>query len=167
LKDFGRDAGNVSFADINRDVPGQGILEYLSRDDADRAVKELSGKDLRGRAVRVDLDDSRPSVDNYSRRDDDRPRDRYREDRDDRYRRDRRDYRDDRRSRSPPPRRSDYDDRRPRSPPPRRERGGGGGGGGEAAGYDSYRRGDGEDRRGSDYTYRRRDEERHSNGDYR
>lgn len=34
------------------------ILEYLSRDDADRAVKDLDGKDLRGRAVRVALDDS-------------------------------------------------------------------------------------------------------------
>lgn len=32
------------------------ILEYLSRDDADRAVKELDGKDLRGNSVRVSLD---------------------------------------------------------------------------------------------------------------
>jgi hypothetical protein len=31
------------------------ILEYLNREDAERAVKELSGKDLRGQAVRVDL----------------------------------------------------------------------------------------------------------------
>ncbi|KAF9527025.1 hypothetical protein CPB83DRAFT_816357 [Crepidotus variabilis] len=58
LKDFGRDAGNVSFADIDRDYPGQGILEYLSREDADRAVKELDNKDLRGRPVRVNYDDS-------------------------------------------------------------------------------------------------------------
>ncbi|KAH7880865.1 uncharacterized protein C8R40DRAFT_907 [Lentinula edodes] len=112
LKDFGRDAGNVSFADIDRDVPGQGILEFLSREDADRAVKELDGKDLRGRAVRVDLDESRSGPDNYRR--DDRRDDRYREDRyrDDRYRDDR--YREDRyrrdRSRSPP--RRDSDDRR-------------------------------------------------------
>lgn len=34
------------------------ILEYLSRDDADRAVKDLDGKDLRGRPVRVSLDES-------------------------------------------------------------------------------------------------------------
>ena len=33
------------------------ILEYLNREDAERAVKELSGKDLRGQAVRVDLFD--------------------------------------------------------------------------------------------------------------
>jgi hypothetical protein len=31
------------------------VLEYLSREDAERAVKELDGKDLRGQAVRVDL----------------------------------------------------------------------------------------------------------------
>jgi splicing factor, arginine/serine-rich 4/5/6 len=72
LKDFGREAGNVSFADIDRDAPGQGyigvswmlfsvlmrlvrILEYLNREDAERAVKELDGRDLRGQAVRVDL----------------------------------------------------------------------------------------------------------------
>lgn len=34
------------------------ILEYLSREDAERAVKDLDGKDLRGRPVRVALDDS-------------------------------------------------------------------------------------------------------------
>jgi len=120
LKDFGRDAGSVSFADIDRDFPGQGILEYLSREDAERAAKELDGKELRGRPVRVALDESRSGPDNYrrdDRRDDRPPRDdRYR---DDRYREDR-GYRRDR-SRSPP-RRSEYDDRRPpRSPPPRRE----------------------------------------------
>lgn len=34
------------------------VLEYLSREDADRAIKELDGKELRGRPVRVTLDDS-------------------------------------------------------------------------------------------------------------
>ncbi|KAF8892437.1 hypothetical protein BD779DRAFT_1509073 [Infundibulicybe gibba] len=158
LKDFGRDAGSVSFADIDRDFPGQGILEYLSREDADRAVKELDGKELRGRPVRVALDDSRAGPDNY-RRDDRREE---RPPRDDRYREER--YRDDRshrreRSRSPP-RRAEYDDRRPpRSPPPRRE-------------VDDRRpAGDELDRRRDD---RRRDEKeerfderppRHANGD--
>ncbi|KNZ78468.1 Serine/arginine-rich splicing factor 4 [Termitomyces sp. J132] len=119
LKDFGRDAGSVSFADIDRDVPGQGILEYLNRDDADRAVRELDGKELRGRPVRVAIDDSRAGPDNYRRdgRRDDRRDDRYREDR---YRDDRGHRRD--RSRSPPRRPpTDYDDRRPRSPPARRD----------------------------------------------
>ena len=34
------------------------ILEYLSRDDADHAIKELDGKELRGRPVRVTIDES-------------------------------------------------------------------------------------------------------------
>ncbi|RPD66444.1 hypothetical protein L226DRAFT_566877 [Lentinus tigrinus ALCF2SS1-7] len=56
LKDFGREAGSVSYADIERDAPGEGILEYLSREDAERAVKELDGRDLRGQPVRVAMD---------------------------------------------------------------------------------------------------------------
>ncbi|KAG1877680.1 hypothetical protein DFJ58DRAFT_720465 [Suillus subalutaceus] len=158
LKDFGREAGSVSFADIDRDNPGQGILEYLSRDDADRAVKDLDGKDLRGRPVRVAYDDARGGPDNYRREDrrEERPRsdDRYKEER--YYRDDRSSYRRER-SRSPP-RRNDYDDRRPRSPPPPRrdpdER--------KPAGYDDYRRGGyDDDRRAPDYYYdRRRDDDR-------
>ncbi|KAG1903849.1 uncharacterized protein F5891DRAFT_1208533 [Suillus fuscotomentosus] len=158
LKDFGREAGSVSFADIDRDNPGQGILEYLSRDDADRAVKDLDGKDLRGRPVRVAYDDARGGPDNYRREDrrEERPRgdDRYKEER--YYRDDRASYRRER-SRSPP-RRNDHDDRRPRSPPPPRrdldER--------KPAGYDDYRRGGyDDDRRAPDYYYdRRRDDDR-------
>ncbi|KAJ6531236.1 hypothetical protein B0H19DRAFT_1190880 [Mycena capillaripes] len=158
LKDFGREAGSVSFADIDRDFRDQGILEYLSKEDADRAVKDLDGKDLRGRPVRVALDDSRAGPDNYHRSDrrDDRyerssshrdDRDRYRDDRD-RYR-DERPYRRDR-SRSPP-RRTDYEDRRPaRSPPPRRE-------------DDRRPAGDREDRRRGDEKEDRYDDRR--NGD--
>jgi hypothetical protein len=29
LKDFGREAGNVSFADIDRDTPGQGYMTFV------------------------------------------------------------------------------------------------------------------------------------------
>ncbi|KZV65418.1 hypothetical protein PENSPDRAFT_132016 [Peniophora sp. CONT] len=142
LKDFGREAGSVSFADIDRDVPGQGVLEYLTRDDAERAVKDLDGKDLRGQAVRVALGDER-DADNYRREDrggygggrggydrggydrgghDRGGYDRY-SSRDDRgYDRDRHSYRDapPRRDRSRSPRRGE-DDRRARSPPPRRD----------------------------------------------
>ncbi|KAI6028567.1 hypothetical protein F5J12DRAFT_806243 [Pisolithus orientalis] len=148
LKDFGREAGSVSFADIDRDLAGQGVLEYLSRDDADRAVKDLDGKDLRGRPVRVAYDESRGGADNYRR--DDRRDDRYREER--HYRDERSSYRRER-SKSPP--RRVEDDRRPRSPPPGRrdydER--------KPAGYDDYRRGGyDDDRRAPDYYDRRRDD---------
>ncbi|CDO73584.1 hypothetical protein BN946_scf185014.g54 [Trametes cinnabarina] len=103
LKDFGREAGSVSYADIDRDAPGEGILEYLSREDAERAVKELDGRDLRGQPVRVTMDRERTGADDYRReprRDDRRDdRDDYDRRRDDR----RRDEKDDR-----------YDDRPPR-----------------------------------------------------
>ncbi|KAJ3515733.1 hypothetical protein NLJ89_g1577 [Agrocybe chaxingu] len=166
LKDFGRDAGSVSFADVDRDIPGQGVLEYLSREDADRAVKELDGKDLRGRPVRVSYDDSvcclfSPVIKaNWP-------------------------------SRSALvlittaamtvavngatidtrmiatamtdtaanalgrlPRRGEFDDRRPRSPAPRREYDDK-----RPAGYDDYRRGGYDDHRPPDYYYdRRRDD---------
>ncbi|CAK5265183.1 unnamed protein product [Mycena citricolor] len=136
LKDFGREVGNVSFADVDRDYRDQGVLEYIAREDAEHAVKELDGKDLRGRAVRVSLDNSntqRSGPDNYHRSDrrddrdrgdrydrdrrddrrDDRDRDRYRDGDRDRYR-DRDDRRRDRdRSRSP---RRERDDERRRSP---------------------------------------------------
>ncbi|THH06717.1 hypothetical protein EW145_g3895 [Phellinidium pouzarii] len=119
LKDFGREAGNVSFADIDRDVPGRGILEYLSRDDADHAVKTLDNKELRGQPVYVAFAEERGGPDNFRRDDDrgDRYRDRHDRGRDGRGRDDRgRDdrysgYRDDRsrrvRSLSPVPRRGD------------------------------------------------------------
>lgn len=114
LKDFGRECGGtVVFADIDRDNCGDGVLEYQSREDADRAVKQLDGKDLRGRTVRVVADNDR-GPDNYRR--EERRDDRYRDTRE-RYREDRPLYRRER-SRSPPPRR-DVDERRPRSPPRR------------------------------------------------
>jgi len=152
LKDFGRDAGSVSFADIDRDNPAQGILEYLNREDADRAVKELDGRELRGRPVRVAIDDSRGGPDNYRR--DDRRDDR---NRDDRYNRDDRGH--SRRDRSRSPRRQDYEDRRPRSPPPRREvddR--------RPAGDDIDRRRDDRKREEKDDRYEERTS-RHANGD--
>ena len=118
------------------------ILEYLTRDDADAAVKTLDGKDLRGQPVRVALTDDpvrrTPAVTTFVKPfltvfpaqrgpPDYRRDDRYR---DERYERGDR-YRDPppRRDRSRSPYRRDYDrydekrydDRRPRSPPPRRD----------------------------------------------
>ncbi|KAF8330051.1 uncharacterized protein EI90DRAFT_2996784, partial [Cantharellus anzutake] len=96
LKDFGRDTGGqITFADI--DYPGSGILEYVTQEDADDAVRKLDGKDLRGVSVRVEHGDVScshcPHFDS---------KDRYRD-------------RSPRRSRSPPRR---YDERSP----PRRDR---------------------------------------------
>ncbi|KIM33219.1 hypothetical protein M408DRAFT_60982 [Serendipita vermifera MAFF 305830] len=59
LKDFGREAGGgVTFADIDRDVPNQGILEYYTLEEAERAVRELDGRELRGHTVSLRLQDT-------------------------------------------------------------------------------------------------------------
>ncbi|KAF8323081.1 hypothetical protein DL93DRAFT_2162277 [Clavulina sp. PMI_390] len=107
LKDFGREAGNVTFADVDRDYPGQGVLEYVTQDDADYAVRKLDGRELRGVSVHVDADRGG----NWRESGRDRERDRDRDDRrDDRYR-DRSPRRDDRRRSRSPRRRDDRDDR--------------------------------------------------------
>lgn len=112
LKDFAREAGSVSFADVERDAPNQGVIEYVSQSDAENAVRTLDGRDLRGAPVRVTADE-RPAG---SGRDRDRDRDSYRRDRSRSprrdYRDDRREYRDDRRSDHRDDRRDDRRDYR-------------------------------------------------------
>ncbi|KAK4704982.1 hypothetical protein P7C70_g1221, partial [Phenoliferia sp. Uapishka_3] len=137
LKDFARSAGTVTFADVDRNQPGVGYIEYPSRSDADDAIRTLSNTDLKGSVVTVEeapggggggggpprREERRD--DGYSSRRDDRRDDYRRDDRGD-SRRDggysssrRDDYRssDRPRSRSPPRRREE----RERSPPPKRE----------------------------------------------
>ncbi|ELU45418.1 RNA recognition motif domain-containing protein [Rhizoctonia solani AG-1 IA] len=108
LKDFAREAGSVSFADVDRDSPNTGIIEYVSQSDAENAVRTLDGRDLRGAPVRVTADErggsgrERDRDRDYHRRDRSRSprRDRdydRRDHRDRDHRDDRRDYRDDRR----------------------------------------------------------------------
>ncbi|KAG8712140.1 hypothetical protein FRC11_000952 [Ceratobasidium sp. 423] len=123
LKDFAREAGSVSFADVDRDSPNTGIIEYVSQSDAENAVRTLDGRDLRGAPVRVAADE-RVGGGSSGGRDRDRDRDHYRRDRsrsprrdydrrdyrDREYRDDRRDHRDDRRDHRED--RRDYRDRR-------------------------------------------------------
>src|ERR1700761_1420976 len=41
------------------------VLEYLTREDADRACKELDGKELRGQCVRVQMGEEVSSTESY------------------------------------------------------------------------------------------------------
>nr|XP_031860751.1 uncharacterized protein CI109_003795 [Kwoniella shandongensis]KAA5527823.1 hypothetical protein CI109_003795 [Kwoniella shandongensis] len=89
LKDFGRIGGNnITYADVDRNNPNNGIIEYPTLDDAEEAVKRLEGVDINGVPVTLEINPSGG---------DDRPRE---------FERRPREY-DDRR---PPPR--DFDDRR-------------------------------------------------------
>ncbi|OBZ76823.1 hypothetical protein A0H81_04003 [Grifola frondosa] len=52
LKDFARMAGGVvSFCDVDKSQRGRGFIDYLTPEDAERAVKELNGKELLGNTV--------------------------------------------------------------------------------------------------------------------
>ncbi|KAF9183187.1 hypothetical protein BGZ51_004189 [Haplosporangium sp. Z 767] len=63
IKDMMRKAGEVTFADINRDNDSQGIVEFSSAEDVDRALKTLNGEDLRGTPVSLrEFDPSRDSL---------------------------------------------------------------------------------------------------------
>ncbi|WAQ90804.1 hypothetical protein PtA15_13A203 [Puccinia triticina] len=115
LKDFARQAGNVTRADVDRNLPGEGLIEFGSQDDADNAIRKLDGTELKGMVVT--LIEDRPG--GGGRRDRSRSPGGYRDSRDrDRSPRDR--SRDRERERSPRDRR--YDRERRRSPPPRDDR---------------------------------------------
>lgn len=111
LKDLGREAGQIAFADVSATRPDEGVLEYQNREDMERAVIKIDGVELRGNKLRVEADARAASP----------------------PRRDGGDYRErsplparggrDSRERSPPPRRRDDSPpprRRDDSPPPRR-----------------------------------------------
>ncbi|ORY21740.1 hypothetical protein BCR39DRAFT_488186 [Naematelia encephala] len=139
LKDYGRIGNNnIIYADVDRNNPSNGIIEYTTMADAEEALSRLAGVDINGTPVTLELaqpggggdfdrrpppprDYDRPRYDGRSR--DDRPRDdrpRYDDRRTDRY---------ERRDRSPPRRQDDRTyDREPRrdygrdrSPPRRQE----------------------------------------------
>ncbi|KAJ7507702.1 hypothetical protein B0H11DRAFT_137205 [Mycena galericulata] len=59
LKDFGRLAGGlVAYCDLDRNRNGRGFIEYLSRADAEEAIRLLNGQTLGGQAVRVSVHSS-------------------------------------------------------------------------------------------------------------
>ncbi|KAK3840521.1 MAG: hypothetical protein JOS17DRAFT_727312 [Linnemannia elongata] len=120
IKDMMRKAGEVTYADLSKDKENQGVVEFQTEADVQKALRTMDGEMLRGKPVALRLfDPSRDTVPREGGRGGrDRGRERERErDRGDRYRgysrererghsrdrgydRDRRD-RDRRRSRSP------------------------------------------------------------------
>ncbi|CAO3658395.1 unnamed protein product [Rhizopus stolonifer] len=53
LKDMMRKAGEVTFADISRDRPSEGIVEFHVRDDMEYALKKLNDRELNGQRVQL------------------------------------------------------------------------------------------------------------------
>lgn len=57
LKDYMRQAGEVSFADAHRHRKNEGVVEFISRSDMEAAIDKLDGSDLSGRKIKLSEDD--------------------------------------------------------------------------------------------------------------
>ncbi|CAL1701383.1 unnamed protein product [Somion occarium] len=68
LKDFGRLAGGtVVFCQVDKINRGRGLIEYLTQEDADRAVKELNGRTLHDRVLSLYIHATRRPYDHFRR----------------------------------------------------------------------------------------------------
>uniref|UniRef100_A0A8D3DI69 RRM domain-containing protein n=2 Tax=Scophthalmus maximus TaxID=52904 RepID=A0A8D3DI69_SCOMX len=59
LKDFMRQAGEVTYADAHKGRANEGVIEFRSRSDLKRAIEKLDGTDVNGRKIRLVEDKSR------------------------------------------------------------------------------------------------------------
>ncbi|CAB3981042.1 serine-arginine 55 isoform X18 [Paramuricea clavata] len=57
LKDYVRQAGDVTYGDAHRPNKGEGVLEFATHSDARNAVRKLDGTTLNGKKVRL-IDDT-------------------------------------------------------------------------------------------------------------
>ncbi|XP_013767361.1 serine and arginine rich splicing factor 5b isoform X1 [Pundamilia nyererei] len=53
LKDFMRQAGEVTFADAHRPKLNEGVVEFASHSDLKNALDKLSGKEINGRKIKL------------------------------------------------------------------------------------------------------------------
>jgi len=53
LKDYMRQAGEVTYADAHKDTRGEGIVEFACGADLRRAMDKLDDTDLNGRRIRL------------------------------------------------------------------------------------------------------------------
>ncbi|KAF9201416.1 hypothetical protein CPC16_008903 [Podila verticillata] len=63
IKDVMRKAGEVTFADINRDRDGQGVVEFATASDMQNALRTMDRVDMRGNTVTVrEFDSARDTL---------------------------------------------------------------------------------------------------------
>ncbi|XP_068199497.1 serine/arginine-rich splicing factor 6-like isoform X2 [Antennarius striatus] len=53
LKDFMRQAGEVTYADAHKERTNEGVIEFRSHSDMKRALDKLDGTDINGRKIRL------------------------------------------------------------------------------------------------------------------
>ncbi|KAG7520935.1 serine arginine-rich splicing factor 6-like isoform X2 [Solea senegalensis] len=59
LKDFMRQAGEVTYADAHKERTNEGVIEFRSQSDMKRALDKLDGTDINGRKIRLVQEKSR------------------------------------------------------------------------------------------------------------
>ncbi|KAH3851925.1 serine/arginine-rich splicing factor 4-like [Dreissena polymorpha] len=53
LKDYMRQAGEVTYADAHRDKKNEGVVEFMSYSDLKRAIDKLDGTEINGRKIKL------------------------------------------------------------------------------------------------------------------
>merc|ERR1719228_2303098 len=53
LKDLMRKAGDVTYADAHKDRRNEGVVEFASRRDMERAMEKFDDYDLNGRRIKI------------------------------------------------------------------------------------------------------------------
>jgi len=53
LKDFMRNAGEVTFADAHRIKRNEGVVEFASMADVENVIRKLDGQELNGKAIKI------------------------------------------------------------------------------------------------------------------
>ncbi|XP_030624142.1 serine and arginine rich splicing factor 6a isoform X3 [Chanos chanos] len=67
LKDFMRQAGEVTYADAHKERTNEGVIEFRTHSDMRRALEKLDGTDINGRKIRL-IEDNRRRSRSRSRR---------------------------------------------------------------------------------------------------
>lgn len=68
LKDYMKQAGEVTFADAHKSRPNEGVVEFASSSDMKNAIAKLNGADLNGRKIELTEDRQSSSSRGRSRR---------------------------------------------------------------------------------------------------
>lgn len=58
MKDFLRPVAEVTYADAHKQRIGEGVVEFRTRDDMERAIRKLDGTELNGRKISLIEDSS-------------------------------------------------------------------------------------------------------------
>lgn len=53
VKDFMRQAGEVTYADAHKERTNEGVIEFRTHSDMKRAMDKLDGTDINGRKIRL------------------------------------------------------------------------------------------------------------------